>query len=109
MDGGCVCARSVNASKAVVTALICCGVNLNCGVLNAFNKNQLVERLAADTAEFGCEVLGLLDTVDFMATCASVLDHKTFAVLDLLRSRGIKMHVGEEVWLGLGLQESGQN
>ena len=77
-------------------------------VLDAFDEDQLVERLAADAAQLRRKVFGLLDAVDLVATGAAVLHHQPLAVFDLLRRGGIEMHVGDEVGLRLRLQESGQ-
>ncbi len=47
MAGGCVWARSVCASSAVVSASTCCGVSVNCGIFSAGPKDRGLRTLAA--------------------------------------------------------------
>ncbi len=66
------------------------------------------DRLAADAAEFGREVLGLLDARNFVARSAAVVGDQALAVSDLLGRCGIEVNVGEQIGIGFGLKESGE-
>src|SRR5271166_5607167 len=68
-------------------------------VIDAFDKQQLRNGLAADAAQLRREVFRLLDAVDLMATGTTILEDEPFSVLDLLLGWIVEMHVGHEIGL----------
>jgi hypothetical protein len=122
--------RAVSASKAVVNASVCEAVSVNCGiltlgpkargwriladdiagqrVLHAGQEDNLRQRLAANGAEFGREVLRLLHAVDFVAGRASQFNDQLASMGDLLRAGRIQMNARAVVGIRFCLQKSNQ-
>ena len=75
------------------------------GLIHAGEEDELGERLAADAAEVGGVVLGLVDAVDLVAGCAAEFGDEFFAVGDLGRGCWIEVNVGAVVGVGLGEEE----
>src|SRR5256885_1826784 len=75
-------------------------------VLHAGEEDELRDGFAADAAQLRSEVLRLPDSRDLVAGGATKVGYQTLAVSDLLRSRSIEVHIGEEIRIRLALQES---
>ena len=75
-------------------------------MLHAGEEDELRDWFAADAAQLRSEVLRLPDSRDLVAGGATKVRYQAPAMSDLLRSRRIEVHIGEEIRIRLALQES---